>query len=82
MKFIKRVMALFLITFFLASYPQQIMALSEVTEDSPQTVTTMEEVQTFAYVIDWRYKIENGKCYKRQFNYTTGQWIGQWQLCS
>lgn len=32
--------------------------------------------------IGWRYKVINGKMYKRQFNYSTNQWIGNWILVS
>lgn len=30
--------------------------------------------------IGWRYKVENGKLYMRQYNYSTEQWIGDWIL--
>lgn len=29
-------------------------------------------------IIEWRYKIEDGKVYKRLYNYSTGYWIGDW----
>ncbi len=33
--------------------------------------------------IRWRYEIkEDGKLYKRLYNYTTRQWIGDWILVS
>lgn len=28
--------------------------------------------------IEYRYKIEDGKLYKRLYNYSTGEWIGDW----
>lgn len=28
----------------------------------------------------WRYKVIDGKLYKRLFNYTTKEWIGDWVL--
>lgn len=28
--------------------------------------------------ISWAYKIENKKIYKRLFNHSTGNWIGDW----
>ena len=34
--------------------------------------------QTRADIIEWRYKTENGKVYKRQFNYSKNEWIGDW----
>lgn len=30
--------------------------------------------------IGWRFKTENGKTYKRLYNYTTKKWIGNWIL--
>lgn len=32
-------------------------------------------------IIDWRYKVEDGKLYRRQYNYTEQCWIGEWELC-
>lgn len=32
--------------------------------------------------IRWRYKAINGKMYKRQYNYSTDKWIGNWILVS
>lgn len=56
-----------------------------VANAATETVATSEN-QTPAVtprkpIIEWHYKIENGKIYRRQFNHTTGQWIGQWELC-
>ena len=31
--------------------------------------------------IRYRYKIIDGKVYKRLFNYSKNEWIGQWELC-
>lgn len=33
-----------------------------------------------AEIYEWRYKIENGKLYKRLFNCTRGEWAGDWIL--
>lgn len=32
--------------------------------------------------IDYVYKILDGKLYKRLYNFSTGEWIGNWILCS
>ncbi len=32
--------------------------------------------------IRWRYEIKYGKLYKRLYNYTKDQWIGDWILAS
>lgn len=34
-----------------------------------------------ADIIDWRYKIVDGIVYKRLFNYSKNQWIGEWIRC-
>ncbi len=44
--------------------------------DSDSKISPMSDA------IEWRYKIENGKVYKRLYNYTTQQWIGDWILVS
>lgn len=28
--------------------------------------------------IQWVYKVENGKIYRRLYNYSTANWIGEW----
>lgn len=39
------------------------------------------EFQTSAATIGWRYKNENGKLYRRLYDYTNQKWIGEWELC-
>lgn len=34
-----------------------------------------------ANIIGWRYKSEDGKMYRRQYNYSREKWIGEWELC-
>lgn len=34
----------------------------------------------FADIIEWKYKIEDGKMYKRLYNHTKQEWIGEWIL--
>lgn len=31
--------------------------------------------------IDWLYKTENGRVYRRLFNFSKNEWIGDWILC-
>ncbi|CAD5902054.1 conserved exported hypothetical protein [Carnobacterium maltaromaticum] len=33
-----------------------------------------------ADIIEWRYKTENGKLYKRKYNRSKDKWIGNWIL--
>lgn len=37
-------------------------------------------IQPRADIIDWRYKKENGKVYKRKYNYSKQKWVGNWIL--
>lgn len=34
-----------------------------------------------APAIRWRYKSEDGKVYRRQYNYSRQTWIGEWEEC-
>ena len=45
---------------------------AKLTDNSP--------VSTLAYKTIWKYKIENGLLYRRLYNATTGEWIGDWEL--
>ncbi|KAB1438029.1 hypothetical protein [Candidatus Galacturonibacter soehngenii] len=38
-------------------------------------------VVPFADIVGWRYKAVDGKMYRRQYNYSKQQWIGEWELC-
>ncbi len=41
-----------------------------------------EDIETRADHLGWKYKIENGKMYKRLFNYTRNRWETEWELVS
>ncbi len=45
-------------------------------------INTESTIRPLAHIIDWRYKIEDGKMYKGLYNYTTQQWVGEWTLVS
>jgi len=38
------------------------------------------EITPYVNTIEWRYKIINGRLYKRQYNYVKNRWIGNWIL--
>lgn len=40
-----------------------------------------ETIEPRAPIIGWIHKEENGKIYRRLYNYSTGEWIGDWILC-
>ena len=37
-------------------------------------------ISPLADILEWRYKVDNGKLYKRLYNATEDTWIGQWIL--
>lgn len=37
-----------------------------------------KNAQMYRDAIVWKYKNINGRLYKRQYNVTTGKWIGDW----
>lgn len=52
---------------------------------SPATTLTTEAAVSSGATADpcadsisYRYKVENGKLYRRLYNYTTETWIGDW----
>lgn len=38
------------------------------------------EIETLSSVLEWRYKVINGKLYKRLYNLSIHEWIGDWIL--
>lgn len=38
-----------------------------------------ETVAPCADIIQYRYKEENGKLWRRLYNYTTANWVGEWE---
>ena len=46
----------------------------------PTQAATPEVAMPYSDNIGWRFKIENGKIYKRLYNYSTGDWEGPWIL--
>ncbi len=43
-----------------------------------QAIGAQEEIQPLSDKIEWRFKIENNKIYKRLYNYSIGDWVGEW----
>ncbi len=40
------------------------------------------EIMPLADIIVWKYKLENGVAYKRQYNQSKKCWVGGWIRCS
>lgn len=51
---------------------------SPITTINVDAATGEETVAPCADVIEWKYKIENNKIYKRLYNSTTGEWLTDW----
>jgi len=43
-----------------------------------QAAVKEPDAETKQADIGWRFKIENGKLYKRLYHYTKGCWVGDW----
>lgn len=41
-------------------------------------VSQEETVMPMRDAISWMYRVENNKLYRRLFNYSTNNWIGDW----
>lgn len=44
----------------------------------PTQAAEADEVMPYSDIIEWRFKFEDGKAYKRLYNYSTRNWIGDW----
>lgn len=45
-----------------------------------QAATAQEEaIMPMSDAISWMYKVENHKLYRRLYNHSTCNWIGEWQ---
>ncbi len=44
----------------------------------PAKAAQPEVAVPYKNFIEYRYKIENGKVYKRLYNYSNGDWVGDW----
>lgn len=55
--------------------------ITTVITTSSNSITNKSIVYPNAQIIGWRYKSENGKVYRRQYNYSREEWIGVWELC-
>lgn len=52
--------------------------VASLTVNAYSDPATKSTIQPRADNIQYRYKIEDGKMYKRLYNYSLGVWIGDW----
>ena len=75
MKKLSRICAMLLMcTVISSANGVQAYAYSPIPDSNTATVSPRADI------IEWRYKFENGKFYKRQYNCTRDEWIGNWVL--
>ncbi len=70
----------------LSAFPMDASAQTGKQQLSPIAINAQENSELRvayprAQAIGWRYKTENGKVYRRQYNYSRQKWIGEWELC-
>ncbi|HBG11746.1 MULTISPECIES: hypothetical protein [Clostridia] len=80
------VLSLISMALSLSALPMEAYAQDNKQQLPPIAVNSQENSQllgavTYAQVIGWRYKTEDGKVYRRQYNYSRQKWIGEWELC-
>lgn len=44
------------------------------------TAVEADAAETRAYIYEWYYKVIDGHVYKRLYNATTEEWVGDWIL--
>ena len=82
MKRLSKKLSPLIITLIVCTSLQPTNALAASTLDG--TIVSVESsvgITPYSNVIEWRYKLENGNLYKRQYNCSTHEWIGEWELC-
>lgn len=76
---IKKRFVNFIMYCMVISFTLNVNALAgSILGDSYVMENTKSNVEPTAAEIVWKYKIENGVVYKRQYNTATKEWIGDW----
>ncbi len=76
----KNIMAFMLSFIMIVGNGENIVQASDL-QITDQTLKTEKKYEnnTRAEIIGWRYKTVNGVLYRRLFNYTHSEWIGNWE---
>lgn len=82
----KFILSLTVFTISTSMFPINASAQSYQEKTAPISTNSLNSVEydnayPNAYIIDWRYKSEDGKIYRRLYNYSLQEWIGEWELC-
>lgn len=73
----KNIMAFILLTVLIMS---SITNVSQTYSYEKIGISDSSIISPLADILEWRYKVDNGKLYKRLYNATEDTWIGQWIL--
>lgn len=73
----KNIMAFILLTVLIMS---SITNVSQAYSYEKIGISDSSIISPLADILEWRYKVDNGKLYKRLYNATEDTWIGQWIL--
>lgn len=78
MKRCKKLLLIPTLLLTLLTCPQNTDVFASEPIDEP--IDGYEQIMPVKDIIEWRYKVVNGKYYMRQYNATKDQWIGEWKL--
>lgn len=72
-------MSVIALTFTAAGFSGNIAYASECIQVKEEAVTE-GIIETRSAIIEYRYKVIDGKLYRRLYNYTEQCWVGEWEL--
>lgn len=75
---IKKIILTMALALSLIFLPAQQLHAAAAPDSIPLAQSDNGEISPLSHVVTWRYKIEDGKIYKRLYNATTQTYIGEW----
>ncbi len=85
MKFCKNMGAFFLACFLTVSFMGMQVSATSITSNNISVVKhgdiESKNIEPRKDKIDWVYKSEDGRVYRRLFNFSKNEWIGDWEVC-
>ncbi len=62
------------------AFAKDICCTAEVSTTINESQENTVSIMPMSDVIIWKIKVVNGKTYRRRYNTTKKQWIGEWEL--
>ena len=78
----KRIICVIGMVITLLCVPTETVIAAECVNQGDISYESNSTKDTIAEKIGYVYKTVNGKLYKRLYNYSRGEWIGDWILCN